>query len=161
MSSPVDSPEFWRQRIIEAETKYGGKRFSVYLTNKDDWKHIESAHKAIMERLGLPQARVLDAGCGYGRLSEDLVAYTGVDISPDFIAIAKERYPNKEFFVADLRSLPFKDGLYDWAVCVSIRQMVRAHLGEDAWEAMLKELKRVAGKVLILEYSEPEKYDVL
>ena len=62
--------------------------------------------------------RVLDIGCGDGRISAELAALAssgtvlGVDSSPEMIAYARERHPsalraNLDFAVADARSLTF------------------------------------------------------
>jgi ubiquinone/menaquinone biosynthesis C-methylase UbiE len=87
--------------------------------------------------------------------------YIGVDFSPDFIDWSKKDNPNKEFLVADLKTLPFKDNEFDWAFCVSIKKMIEDNLGNQDWSKMQNELKRVAKKVLILEYEEPEKFEIL
>jgi len=153
MGKPVDKIEFWKERLGYPEIRY-----SVYLTNKDDWDLINKTHKEILKEL---RGKVLDAGCGYGRASEWIEDYTGIDFSPDFIEKAKELYPDKDFRIADLKDLPFKDKEFDWAFCISVKKMIQANLGEDIWDIMEKELKRVAKKVLILEYSEPDKHEII
>lgn len=66
--------------------------------------------------------KVLDAGCGNGRLFDYLkeleVEYQGVDISPKLIDKAKSKYPEAKFEVADILSLPFAD--QQFAVLLSI-----------------------------------------
>ncbi len=56
----------------------------------------------------LRDARVLDVGCGFGDLygylrerGADGVRYTGVDINPSLLAVARERYPDARFVEAD------------------------------------------------------------
>jgi len=62
---------------------------------------------------------VLDVGCGFGDLftfflSRDIpVAYTGIDIIPEFIAQAKEKLPGINFKVEDIFSI---DEEYDYVV---------------------------------------------
>lgn len=132
---------------------------SVYITKDEHWNHINEVHKDIL--LKECRGKVLDAGCGYGRWSELFEDYVGVDFSPDFIDEAKRKYPSKNFIVADLKDLPFNKNEFDIAFCVSIKQMVRANLGDEEWNLMLKELKRVAKKVLILEYEDPKPFEVI
>lgn len=148
MSKPVDTIEFWKDRIDTAVSEH----YSVYVANEVLWKHINLAHEAILKKV--VSGKVLDAGCAYGRSSVffDKENYTGVDFSPDFIAKAKSKYPDKNFVVGNLKELPFKDQEFDWAFCISIRKMVRDNLGDIEWDIMEKELKRVAKNVLILEY---------
>lgn len=157
MGKPIFELDFWKERIIGS--KKSRDFHSVYLTQDEQWKKIGSVHKDITDKE--VKGNVLDAGCGYGRLSEWFSDYIGVDFSPDFISWAKEKYPNKDFIVADLRKLPFEDNSFDWVVCNSIRQMVQANMGNEEWMKMEKELLRVGKKVLILEYTNPEKYTIL
>lgn len=69
-----------------------------------------------------PGGTVLDLGCGMG---EPIAAYVlgtgraviGVDSSPSLIAMARERLPQAEWFVADMRQLSLDrrvDGLLAW-----------------------------------------------
>lgn len=54
-------------------------------------------------------ARVLDAGCGPGRVAGELAArghdVVGVDVDPELIAAATEDHPGPRWIVADLASL--------------------------------------------------------
>ncbi|MGA9141537.1 MAG: class I SAM-dependent methyltransferase [Methanocella sp.] len=68
----------------------------------------------------LEGSSVLDVGCGFGDLYEYLcrngisVDYTGVDMNPDFVEIARERHPDARFIVADFEEAKI-DGRFDWA----------------------------------------------
>lgn len=161
MKFPVDKPEFWKERIARAE-KDKLYHYSVYLTNPANWEKIAETHKAILQR-ECPGFRVLDAGCGYGRVSEWFPdnKYFGVDLSPDFITKAKATYPRKQFSQAHLTHLPFPRGAFDIAFCISIRAMTINNLGETAWQEIENELRRVAKKILILEYEDPETYFII
>jgi SAM-dependent methyltransferase len=67
-------------------------------------------------------AAVLDIGCGSaGPIARHLIenghAVTGVDSSPEMIAICKERFPLQDWRVADMRALSLGrafDGLLAW-----------------------------------------------
>jgi SAM-dependent methyltransferase len=67
-------------------------------------------------------ARVLDLGCGGGMpVASHLVAQgmrvTGVDASPSLIALCRERLPDEEWIVADMRGLTLEarfDGILAW-----------------------------------------------
>ena len=155
MSNPVNKEDFWKWRIENAKELH----HSVYLTSEEDWRNIEKAHKEIVEPY--KDKKVLDAGCGYGRSSEWFTNYLGVDFSPDFIELAKSKYPDKEFMEADLKDLPFKDNEFYVAVCVSIKNMIVGQLGGEVWDKMEKELLRVAKEVVLLEYTNPKEHNVL
>lgn len=153
MSKPVNKEEFWKQRLDEAERLED----SVYVTVDGDWNNINRAHEEILKPY--INKKVLDAGCGYGRWSEFFPNYTGVDFSPDFIGVAKQLYPDKEFIQAQIEELPFKDKEFDLAFCVSVKVMIEANLGGEAWQKMEKELRRVAKEVILLEYTNPKEYE--
>lgn len=159
LNKPIDKLDFWKQRIDTAQKEH----YSVYVTGEEDWKRINTAHKEIIEQEIDKDCIVLDAGCGYGRWSEyfSQEKYTGVDFSPDFIDKAKVKYPNYNFVVSNLKSLPFEDKQFDWSFCVSIKKMIEDNLGEEEWEQIKEELKRVSNKVLILEYEDPNPFEIL
>lgn len=157
MSKPVNDIQFWKKRIETAQSEH----YSVYVIHEQGWKRINDIHNELFDELIPKDAKVLDAGCGYGRWSEKFTNYIGVDFSPDFIEMAKSKYPNKTFIQADLKNLPFKDNEFDFAFCVSIKKMIVDNLGEEEWLKMETELKRVARKLLVLEYEDPRPYELL
>lgn len=146
----VDKIEFWKDRINTAVKEH----YSVYVANDALWEHIFKTHQRIIQEVIPKDAYVLDAGCAYGRMCElfEPKNYEGVDFSPDFIEIAKKKYPNHSFEVQNIKKLPYEDKQFDWAICVSIKKMIIDNLGTKEWKLMEKELKRVAKKILILEY---------
>ena len=68
------------------------------------------------------ESSILDIGCGSGEpiarhLIERGFALTGVDASPSLIALCRERFPDREWLVADMRALDIDrrfDGLIAW-----------------------------------------------
>lgn len=87
--------------------------------------------------------RLLEAGCGYGRLSRPLLAsagvhWVGVELSPSMVRYCRQQLPGSPPVVqADIGELPFADGSFDRVLCTS----VLVHL-EDEQEG-LAELVRV------------------
>lgn len=156
MPKPVENKAFWTKRIKEAAKEH----FSVYITSENDWQHLNKVHADLLK---MCTGKVLDAGCGYGRSSELFGAeqYTGVDFSPDFIRIAQNKYPDKTFVEASLDKLPFADETFDWAFCVSIKRMIQDNCGDERWMTMQKEIRRVAKKLLILEYTDPHIHEIV
>ncbi|MGA5301084.1 class I SAM-dependent methyltransferase [Nucisporomicrobium flavum] len=93
-------------------------------------------------------SRVLDAGCGTGRVGAFLAAaghdVTGVDLDPHLIAAAEEDHPGPRWLQGDLAELDLPDR-FDVIVCagnvmtfvapgtrVEILRRLRAHLAEGA-----------------------------
>lgn len=151
----IDRVSFWRKRLEDAKDS-GRLHYSVYLANDTLWQRICTAHLSIFKKEIKPGDKVLDAGCGYGRLAPLFEKYTGVDFAPAFIEEAERLFPEKRFMQADLRKLPFKDKEFDWGLLVSIKHMIVGNLGFEEWAKMETELKRVCKKLLILEYGEME-----
>ncbi|WP_212987510.1 class I SAM-dependent methyltransferase [Actinoplanes auranticolor] len=58
-------------------------------------------------------ARILDAGCGTGRVGGRLAAaghqVTGIDLDPELIAAARQDYPDTDWRVGDLAELELPD----------------------------------------------------
>lgn len=71
-----------------------------------------------------PDDKVLDLGCGNGRLlqifEDQDIEYIGIDNSEKLIKIAKEKYPQKNFQVADALNLPFPDNCFDKIYSVAV-----------------------------------------
>jgi ubiquinone/menaquinone biosynthesis C-methylase UbiE len=90
--------------------------------------------------------RILDFGCGNGRLLEILkdkkIEYSGVDISQKLISLAKEKYPDySESFakIAGLASLAFPDNYFNRIISVAVFH----HFPQKYAREMAKELFRI------------------
>lgn len=69
-------------------------------------------------------ARVLDVGCGNGRLvklfDNHTVSYTGIDASVGQVAWARKNHPAGRFMVGDTLHLPFPDGQFDAVFMIAV-----------------------------------------
>lgn len=117
----------------------------------------------IAQLVGLaPGARVLDAGCGFGRtvgvLRELGFDAVGVDISPAVIAEAQQRNPGPEYLVHDLtQPLPAEVERFDAIVNVYSSFGYGATVADDeavlrTWHDALK-----PGGALVMELSDIER----
>jgi SAM-dependent methyltransferase len=93
-----------------------------------------------LTRLSLPRdARVLDAGCGSGRLLDELVAYgqvSGLDMNPDSVATAQER-GHDDVRQGVVEHLPWDDETFGLITCLDVVE----HTAND--RVTLRELRRV------------------
>ncbi|WP_166204696.1 methyltransferase domain-containing protein [Bradyrhizobium septentrionale] len=98
-------------------------------------------------------ADVLDLGCGSGvpvarHMAEHGLRVTGVDASPTFIALCRERLPEHEFVVGDMRSLRLArrfDGVLAWDSFF--------HLTPDDQRGMFDVFARHAGPSAVLMFN--------
>lgn len=163
--NPVQDERFWRRRLNQMHARERHCECAVWDVSIDHFRrHLELTRPLLRQHLRAGQ-RVLDAGCGVGSLyplMPDGVDYWGVDLSPDFVEIARFRHPEARFDRQDLNDLSvYADGCFDWAVCRSVEGMIRENLGGKVWGRMRGELLRVAKKVLLLSYDEPVTAEVL
>lgn len=152
MSQPdleFDSLAYWRARheqylldprgvgnvgLTASENERIYKALDIYIENI-----VINLHKA-------PPVRVLDLGCGIGMLAAAFIRtgceYTGVDVSPKAVEIAKSNYPKGRFEVANIAQLPLT-GEFD----IIIERTVLIHLVEEAyWHAVIAEVKRLLAR---------------
>lgn len=83
-------------------------------------------------------------------------SYHGVDHCFDLVHLARKTFPNRAFSVVNLLDLRSIHWRYDWGVLVSMRPMVVRNQGQEVWDKMEAELRRVCRKLLYLEYREDD-----
>lgn len=92
---------------------FSSKRFYI-------WEEI----KTLIEPYIKEKDKILDLGCGNGRLIELFrdkdIEYIGVDNSKRLIEIAKEKYPHYKFLVSEAINLPFEDSYFNKVISVAV-----------------------------------------
>lgn len=95
--------------------------------------------RAALDGLDLePGARLLDAGCGSGRMLDELAAYgepVGLDIDEHAVAFARRR--GHTVRRGSIETSPFADGSFDLITCLDVLE----HTPDD--QRTLRELRRV------------------
>jgi SAM-dependent methyltransferase len=121
----VEEAEF--QAILDHEERHWWYRGRLRIVRQE------------VERLGLPEgASILDAGCGSGRVLDELARFgdvTGVDLNPSAVAAAWSRGHNVTR--ARVEELPFPDSTFDLVTCLDVIE----HTPDDL--RALRELVRV------------------
>lgn len=133
--------------VIDHNDRAGGKNLLIDHTHK----------QALSRELGqLRGRRVLDFGCGTGRLSSWLVergaVVEGLDTSEEMLAVARENVPDARFTLTDGLDLPVHDASQDIVLSVTVLQY---HAYErERFLRILREMRRVlvpGGRLIALE----------
>ena len=116
------------------------ERYDAVRPVDDNWWEV---YELLERAADLRGRRVLDIGCGTGRLSHALVQRAharvwGVDSSPEMLAVAREKVQGVAFKEANAEALPFKDGWFERAVLWLVLHLVDRR-------AALAEARRVLG----------------
>lgn len=94
--------------------------------------------------------RVIDLGCGTGIHTVHLASIAGevvgIDIDQKKIDTARKNYPHLEFYRMDAARTEFPDGRFDTAFMIMF-------LHETLSDEVIRECCRVAGEVVIIDYS--------
>lgn len=107
----MDGPAFPRGAVAAAYSA----RAAEYATLFGSVEQLEDADRRAIHRwaLGL-DGPILDAGCGPGHWTDYLqrqgCQVGGLDLVPEFVRGARERFPTVDYAVASMRALPVRDG---------------------------------------------------
>ena len=139
----------------------------LYEENAAAWDEARGANAALekpwLDRFAAllpPGGAVLDIGCGSGRaIAADLIGrgfrLTGVDSSPSLIALCRERFPEQEWIVGDMRTLALGrrfGGLVAWHSSF--------HLAPDDQRALFPRLAAHAAPGAPLMFTSGDKHGV-
>jgi ubiquinone/menaquinone biosynthesis C-methylase UbiE len=112
-----------RKRIIDRHRdslkRYGYHPNALYWSNRE----IQEIRFQVLADIGVVSGdSVLDVGCGFADLKQWFtqqgmdIHYTGIDISPHLIEVAKSKHQNTNLFVGELHDGNFKALSFDWVL---------------------------------------------
>lgn len=95
----------------------------------------------IWQRVGFKaKMKVLDYGCGWGAMLQGIKnPYLGVDISPEAVKLAKEKFPKKKFEVFEIGKLDV--GTFDFVAAMSVFSHCRFEDLQDSLGDIKRALK--------------------
>jgi len=143
---------------VATATGYDTERFASRMGARFDRLEKRAIERVIDRAVGRDRtARVLDAPCGTGRITELLLsmgfAVLGVDISQAMMAVAGDKcraYAGQAAFQRmDLERLDLPSDSFDLVTCVRLLH----HLDTGQREAVLKELARVSRQWVVVNVS--------
>ena len=110
-----------------------------------DWPNLEDALKRYQVMLGVTRGEpctLLDFGCGAAHLLDflverqlDQIAYTGLDLSEEFVSLSKKKYPGHVFYQLDILEEQERAQLprFDYIVANGVFTEKRGMSFEDMW----------------------------
>lgn len=108
-------------------------------TRRHPWKEFEDFQKYVQSG-----SKILDVGCGNGRLLEVLqnknIDYYGLDFSTNLIEKAKEKHSQANFRIANITELPFDQEHFNVVFAIAVFH----HIPSQAYrQKVLSEINRV------------------
>jgi ArsR family transcriptional regulator len=170
----ADALDTDRRRLAAVREARAAEAARFFKENAADWERIRSLHApekdvedAIAQVLrAAPVESLLDAGTGTGRMLEllapDIKHGVGVDVSPEMLAIARDRLArahiqHAQVRLADTFRLPFPAGTNDAGFDAALFHQVLHYLDDP--QAAIAEAVRVlkpGGRILIVDFSPHE-----
>lgn len=142
------------QLYNEEFKKYGNSLDSIMIP-----KGAQDARFKVKFDIGdLQNTRILDVGCGFGHMLDYLIAwdidarYTGIDICPDFIEIAKQRHPDADFRVLNILEEDTQEA-WDWIFLVGAFNVTQnKHRWWPYVQAMMKRIYQLCSRGVAVDF---------
>lgn len=163
-----------RRKLAAVREQRAALAAAFFKANASQWERIRSLHApeqdveaAILRQFEKkPVDMLLDAGTGTGRMLELLAPFAGrgigVDVSPEMLAIARDRLEranvrNCQVRLADAYRLPFASGSAEQGFDAALFHQVLHYLDDP--QAAIVEAARVlrpGGRILIVDFAPHE-----
>ena len=102
-------------------------------------------------------SKILDYGCGYGRVCQKLTneGYNniiGIDSSTEMIQRGRELYPELSLKVLPNIGLPYPDNYFDAVLLIAVLTCIPTNAGQQSLLTGLKRILRPKGMIYISDY---------
>ncbi|MEN6621734.1 MAG: class I SAM-dependent methyltransferase [Smithella sp.] len=151
-----NNSEIWEQRSID----YGSTLKSVLFQGMPDIanEHFHAIHlKFILDCLDGEKnpIKILDIGCGYGRLSMPLIKrfpqaqIVGMDISSNYVKLYREK-TGKEAYAGSIDAIPAESGNFDYIIVITVLMYLADNKLKEVFSGLFSHLNP-GGKIIIIE----------
>ncbi|HLD21668.1 MAG TPA: class I SAM-dependent methyltransferase [Patescibacteria group bacterium] len=129
-----------QQLLKQVESDYDTIAEHFSDTRSAQWREVQQ----LIHHYVKPRNRVLDLGCGNGRVA-DLVnqikaSYIGIDVSPQLIELARRLHPKNEFHTGSMMHIDAADHTFNHTLMIASFHHIPS---EDYRIHVLQEVKRV------------------
>ncbi len=99
--------------------------------------------------------KILDAGCGYGRISLPLgqkfpqAQISGMDISPNYLRIYRQN-TGRDAFIGTVEAIPPQIGTFDYIIVVTVLMYLPENKLKEAFSCLFAHLNP-DGKIILIE----------
>lgn len=141
------------QRIVQ-ENRHGYNQIAGHFvqTRQRSWPEFSVLAKYVQ-----PGNRILDAGCGSGRLLNQLeglhAQYVGIDASEELVRLARQEHRDATFLLGDVGKLPFYDDEFDVVFCLATLHHVPGNKLREQAVAELTRVLRPGGFLLLTNWN--------
>lgn len=146
----------------ERSKKYGNRMEGVLIKSLprpvNDYIHNWMLNQIIKITPKRKEIKILDLGCGYGRLSKPLLkqfpkcSITGIDIAKTYVELYnKELSPNGKALLGDIRKLPFKSDNFDLVFIVTTLMYLTLKSDQEKAISEIFRVLKPSGKFVIIE----------
>jgi 2-polyprenyl-3-methyl-5-hydroxy-6-metoxy-1,4-benzoquinol methylase len=153
----------WEKRSIDYGATWRGVLFQGMPDPAN--KHFHKSHlNFILQCIKDSKAtmRILDAGCGYGRLSLPLAKkfpqaqICGMDLSPNYVKLYRKN-TGRDAFIGAVDAIPEGIGTFDYIIVVTVLMYLPKNELPEAFSSLFAHLN-AEGKIIVIE---PDKSGII